>query len=227
MNPENQPTEPTETPETAPSGAPQNQEVAETENPIRILFAWLLSWLIVPLALVLFLHFYVFSAYHVVGSSMIQTLHDSDYLIVSKVDHTKAMLGKLTGGSGNYIPGREQIVIFHYPKNPQLDFVKRVIGLPGERVVVSSGQVRVYNKQHPDGFDPNTGYEQEGTYTEGDIDVVVPEGNIFVLGDNRTPNGSSDSREWGFLPSYDIVGNAVLRLYPFDQFTIFNFKAPS
>jgi signal peptidase I len=147
---------------------------------------------------------------------MFPTLKDSDYLIISKVDHTIAGVERK-----DYIPPREQIIVFHYPKDPSLVFVKRVIALPGERVKISNGEVRVYNAAHPEGFDPNTGYEQPGTQTLIDTDVTVPSGNVFVLGDNRTPNGSSDSRDWGFLPAGNIIGNAVARLLPIDQAKIF------
>ena len=182
---------------------------------------WFVSWILVPAALIFVLHFYVFSAYHVVGSSMVPTLHDSDYLIISKVERTGSVIqGK------KYIPDRNEIIVFHYPKQPTLDFVKRVIGLPGDRVVIKDGKVTVYNSENPNGFNPDSNHKIEGNYTlagfsEETLDVVVPEGNVFVLGDNRTPNGSSDSREWGMLPSEDIVGNVVLRLYPFNSIQTF------
>lgn len=191
----------------------------------RVVSHWFVSWILIPAALIFFLHNFIFSAYHVVGSSMTQTLQDSDYLIISKVDRT---LSLITGKK--YTAKRGQIIVFHYPKQPELDFVKRVAGVPGDRVVIRDGQVRVYNAEQPDGFNPDAKLEISGTYTQGrndgvnediPIDVVVPEGNVFVLGDNRTPYGSSDSREWEFLPSQDIVGNVVLRLYPLNQFKVF------
>jgi signal peptidase I len=174
------------------------------------------SWILIPVAMVLVLHYFVFSAYHVVGTSMIPTLQDSNYLIVSKIDNTAAALTH-----HDYIPKREQIIVFHYPKQPTLDFVKRVIALPGERVVVSNCAVTVYNSEKPQGFNPDAVHPITGTCTEGDIDETIPRGNVFVLGENRTPGGSSDSREWGLLPSYDIIGNVVLRLYPVSSLRLF------
>lgn len=192
----------------------------------RVVSNWFVSWILIPAALIFFLHNFIFSAYHVVGSSMVQTLQDSDYLIISKVDRS---LSLLTGKK--YTADRGQIIVFHYPKQPELDFVKRVVGLPGDRVTIKDGQVKVYTAEKPEGYNPDEGHAIEGSYTQGrndgvrediPIDVIVPEGNVFVLGDNRMPYGSSDSREWDFLPSEDIVGNVVLRLYPLNQLKIFN-----
>jgi signal peptidase I len=207
-------------PPTLPPSAPPPQN-DRTDSDVgsaiaAILGYWLVSWILIPVVLVLVLHFFVFSAYHVVGTSMIPTLQDSNYLIVSKVEHTTSSLIHQ-----DYIPHREQIIVFHYPKQPSLDFVKRVIALPGERVVVANCNVTIYNQQNPNGFNPDAVHQTNGQCTEGSIDETVPSGNIFVLGDNRTPNGSFDSRDWGFLPSYDIIGNVVLRLYPFADFHIF------
>ncbi len=177
---------------------------------------WFVSWIVVPAGLVLFLHFFVFSAYHVVGSSMTPNLQNSDYLIVSKVNKTIATLqGK------PYVPERGHIVVFHYPKQPELDFVKRVVGLPGDRVVVKDCNVTVYPGQQAQGFNPDAKRKVAGDCTEGEVDTIVPQHDIFVLGDNRTPGGSSDSREWGFLPSHNIIGNAILRLYPLNSVQIF------
>jgi signal peptidase I len=179
------------------------------------------SWIIFPIAVVLILHNFVFQAYHVLGSSMVPTLHETDYLIISKVDNSLNMIQRAFGQNSTYIPARGQIIVFHYPKNPTQVFVKRVIGLPGDRVVIKNGQVTVFNKANPNGFSPDTKYESKDTATSIDTDEVVQDGNVFVLGDNRTPGGSYDSREWGELPSSYIVGNAVLRLLPLDQVRIF------
>lgn len=185
---------------------------------LSAIFFVILNWIIIPVAIVFVLHNFVFQAFHVVGSSMIPTLHDADYLIVSKI-------GKTISGVGHkaYIPNRYQVVVFHYPKDPSLIFVKRVIGLPGEHVVVKDGQVRVYNQANPQGLNPDTQtYQRAADTTQGSFDDIVPADSIFVLGDNRTPSGSFDSRDWGFLPSSYIVGTASVRLLPLDQFRFFS-----
>jgi signal peptidase I len=195
--------------------AEQSATVADT---IKTVFWGFINWVAAPLLIVFILHNFVFQAYHVDGSSMAPTLATSDYMIVSKVENT---IAKLTGKK--YIPRRHQVVVFSYPQDPSLVFIKRVTALPGERVVVKDGTITVYNSENPQGFSPDDdSFERAATYTEGDVDEVVPEGSIFVVGDNRLPSGSFDSREWGMLPSKDIIGNSVIRLLPLEGFRFFS-----
>jgi signal peptidase I len=175
------------------------------------------SWVIFPVAVVLILHNFVFQAYHVLGTSMVPTLHETDYLIISKVGYTQALVERFLKKDKIYLPARGQVIVFRYPKDPTKVFVKRVVGLPGDRVVIKNGAVTVFDKTHPGGFDPDKGYEKSDAQTLIDTDEVVQDGNVFVMGDNRAPGGSYDSREWGELPSSYIIGNAVLRLLPLDQ----------
>jgi signal peptidase I len=183
----------------------------------RTFLGAIFSWLIFPAAIVLILHFFVFQPYHVLGVSMVPTLHERDYLIISKLGKTQAAIERLFGRDHKYIPERGQIVVFHYPKDPSKVFVKRVVGVPGDRVVIKNGQVTVYNKANPNGFNPDTKYEPNGTTTLIDTDEVVQDGGVFVIGDNRTPGLSYDSREWGEVPSSYIIGQAVIRLIPLDK----------
>jgi signal peptidase I len=180
-----------------------------------------LSWVLVPVVMILVLHTFVFQAYHVEGTSMVQTLHNSDYLIVSKVDDSLAQIRHAFDKNADYLPARGQIIVFHYPVDPTEIFVKRVIALPGERVVIKNGAVTVYTAGIPGGFDPDTAYEPAGTQTLEDTDITVTRGHVFVMGDNRSPGGSYDSRAWGQLPSENIIGNVVIRLLPVGQTKIF------
>jgi signal peptidase I len=191
--------------------------ISSIASSFSAIFGAVFSWIIFPIAVVLILHNFVFQAYHVIGTSMVPTLHDADYLIISKVGYTQALIERSFGQDKKYIPARGEVVVFRFPKDTSRVFVKRVIGLPGDRVVVKNGSVTVYNGSHPNGFNPDTGYEKSDTTTLIDTDETVQPGNVFVMGDNRTPNGSYDSREWGELPSSYIIGNAVLRLLPLDQ----------
>lgn len=159
---------------------------------------------------------FVFQSYEVDGSSMETTLHNQDRLIVSKTGSTfSKILGK------NYIPDRYDIIIFHAPTtfqgeaNKQL--IKRVIGLPGDRIVIDNGLVTVYNKEHPNGFYPDKEGPQAGTikFTEANIDETIKDGEVYALGDNR--ENSLDSRAFGPLESKQIIGTLSLRIFPFDK----------
>lgn len=200
-----------------PPVEPEPSALQKTANAFTGLFAALFSWVVFPIIIVLVLHNFVFQAYHVVGTSMASTLQPSDYLIISKVSYSKALVERALNKNAKYIPARGQIVVFHYPRDPAQVFVKRVIGVPGDRVVVKGGKVTVYNQANPNGFNPDTAYGLDKVTTLIDTDQTVSPGAIFVMGDNRAPGGSYDSREWGELEASYIIGNAVLRLLPLDQ----------
>jgi signal peptidase I len=183
-----------------------------------------LSWVILPLLVVIIIHTFVFQPYRVSGTSMFPYLQDSNYLVISKLQQTFVSVQHLLGNNSvNYLPQRGQIIVFHYPKDLSMIFVKRVVALPGERIVIKAGTVTVYNHAHPEGFNPDISYEPNYTETQVDTDVTVNPGEVFVLGDNRLPDKSSDSRYWGQLPSGDIIGPAVLRLWPVDQVKVLPF----
>ena len=105
--------------------------------------------------------------------------------------------------------------------------IKRVIAFPGERVSVKDGKLTVYNNEHPDGFSPDDETRKSSTdgpkeHTSGEIDMIVPEGEIFVSGDNREGSHSYDSRNGlGTVPYCRIIGPAVFRLYPFTKMRFF------
>jgi signal peptidase I len=161
---------------------------------------------------------FVFQSYYVDGTSMTPTLHNNDRLIIDKVERTGALV------SGHqYVPQRGQIVVLdsslidQYGRNEQL--IKRVIGLPGDRIVVGTdGTPKVFNKEHPDGFDVNKslGLHLAATYVDMPLDITVPNDSIFVMGDNRAPGGSFDSRSFGPVQTKNIQGRLIARIFPFN-----------
>jgi signal peptidase I len=177
--------------------------------------------LIAPLV-ALFLTAFVFQSYQVDGPSMETTLYNNDRLLVWKVPKTWA---RITGS--NYIPNRGDVVIFversvsSYGQNPDKQLIKRVIALPGERVVVKDDKVTVYNAQNPKGFQPDKTlpYGEVIKETSGDVDTVVPKNQVYVMGDNRS--NSLDSRAFGPVSATDIVGKLVVRVWPIGDMKAF------
>jgi signal peptidase I len=99
--------------------------------------------------------------------------------------------------------------------------IKRVIGLPGDRVVVSNGEYMIYNKAHPHGFDPDKTlpYGKDIPLTSGNVDITLGKDQLFVSGDNRPD--SLDSRAFGPINASQIVGKLVIRVFPIGQAKVF------
>lgn len=159
---------------------------------------------------------FVFQSYEVDGPSMENTLQNKDRLIVWKFGHTLSKISRRP-----YIPERGSIVIFvkkdmyDLTTNSEKQLIKRVIGLPGDRVVVENGKITVFNEENPNGFNPDETLNLKNTIsgpTEGNTSVVVGESEIFVVGDHR--NNSLDSRYFGPISSSDIVGTLTARILP-------------
>jgi len=161
---------------------------------------------------------YVFRSFNVVGPSMETTLFTGDRLIVDRLAVTAAQVQ-----NKSYVPDRGQVIVFknpHYSNGVEDEYiVKRVIGLPGERVVLKNGVYTVYNQANPDGFNPDDkNHGEPGSPTSGEVDTTVPDGEIFVSGDHRQGNYSYDSRNGlGTIPLYDIVGPVSFRVFPFNK----------
>lgn len=173
----------------------------------------------------LLINTFVFRSYNVVGPSMESTMYTGDRLIVNRLPVTwSSIKGK------QYVPERGQVIVF---KNPRYTLgiedefiVKRVIGLPGERVTLQDGHYVVYNDEHPNGFNPDDDNNGEpGSPTSGTADQIVPEGEIFVSGDHRQGNFSFDSRNgdqgMGTIPLYDVIGPVGMRIFPFNKIRTF------
>lgn len=164
---------------------------------------------------------FIFRSFVVVGNSMQHTLQPDNHLVVNKLPVTFAhIVGK------EWQPARGEIIVF---KNPTYNLsgsdeyiVKRVIGLPGERVTVKDGTLTVYNLQNPRGFQPDRAITGPLSPTSGTIETLVPSDEIFVCGDNRIGNNSLDSRDGlGTIKLSEIEGQVALRIYPLNELRSF------
>lgn len=180
---------------------------------IKNFFAFVLELLkvvVISLAIIIPIRYFLIQPFYVKGASMEPNFHDHEYLIIDEI------------GYRFNEPKRGDIVVFRYPKDPQEYFIKRVIGLPGEKVEVRDGRVMIYNQENPDGFFLDEAYLPESTKTYGGMgreQVQLEKDEYFVMGDNR--NSSKDSRSFGPVDRSFITGRVMLRGWPLNKFDVF------
>ena len=172
----------------------------EDEEPASLLL-WILGIIIV----VKLVQAFLIQPFIVEGASMLPAYHNQEFLLVDKLSYRLAD------------PKRGDVMIFKlYEKNNNpyegKHLIKRLIGLPGERVVVKKGVTKIYNKENPNGFLLDEQYVSY-TETQKDVDLELDATHYFVMGDNRAQ--SYDSRDWGALDEVNIKGQVLFRIYPF------------
>lgn len=152
----------------------------------------------IAVVLAAFIMTFIARSFTVDGVSMYPTLHNGERLLVDEISYRF------------HAPRRGDIVVFRYPANPSERFIKRVIGLPGDTVVVQNGAVYLNGIKLHEPYIAEPTYERPGTY-------VVPPGTLFVMGDNR--NNSEDSRfpDVGYVPRGNVIGKAVFRFWPLSR----------
>ncbi len=169
------------------------------QHPLMEIFQFALIAIIIVVPIRLF----IAQPFIVSGASMEETFQSGEYLIVDQVTyHLKK-------------PTRGEVIVFRYPKDPSKFFIKRVIGVPGDTVIIDGATVTIKNEDNPEGFTLNEPYITDMT-RGGFMTETLGDLAYFVLGDNR--NFSSDSRSWGVLQEERIIGRAYLRLFPPQQF---------
>lgn len=161
----------------------------------------LLIFIALAAAIVLPIRIFLAQPFRVDGQSMAPTFENGDYLIVDEISYRFSP------------PKRGDVVVFRFPGNTSVFYIKRIIGLPGEKVHISNGIVTVTKTD-------GTELVLEEPYVEAEDASYSPDKNLgpgqyYVLGDNRA--NSSDSRVWGVLPEEDIMGTPLVRLLPVSE----------
>lgn len=156
----------------------------------------LVKFFVLTLIIVVPIRTFIAQPFIVSGESMFPTFHNNDYLIIDELSYYLRS------------PKRGEVVVFRYPKDPSKYFIKRVIGLPGETVIIKGSEVEIKNGE--------TVSKLAEPYLNGinigNSETALGPDQYFVMGDNRQV--SLDSRVWGPLPENLITGRALLRLYP-------------
>jgi signal peptidase I len=167
---------------------------------------------------------FLFQPFFVQGASMEPTFENNQYLIINELGYKKTNIGVPGKSFFSVEPfkklQRDDVVVFRYPKNRSQYFIKRIIGLPEEKIEIKDGRITIYNPESPQGqvLDEKN-YLSVETRTSGDLVLQLEKNEYFVLGDNRM--FSSDSRSWGPVSSADIIGKVLLRAWPPNNLTVF------
>lgn len=162
----------------------------------------------VVVALSIFVVFYLFivQPHQVKGASMDPTFHDGEYILTDKIDYRF------------HSPQRGDVVVFKAPRNPDYDYIKRIIAVPGDIVSIKNGFVYVNNQKLDENYITSDTMILPGQYLQDSQEIRMGVDEYFVLGDNRSH--SSDSRAWGTVPKKDIIGRAFFRYWPFTRFGV-------
>jgi len=168
-----------------------------------LFFLELVKIALLALVTILLIRYYLFKPFYVKGASMEPNFKESEYLIIDEISYRFRA------------PERGEVIVFRYPENPKEYFLKRIIGLPGETVKVAEGRVYIYNQSHPEGLMISEEYLPGNLLTAGEKTTLLGQNQYFVMGDNRP--GSSDSREFGFVPFENIIGRVIFRYFPVER----------
>jgi len=169
----------------------------------------LIKVVVISLAIIIPIRYFLIQPFYVNGASMEPNFHDHEYLIIDEISYRFKT------------PQRGDIVVFRYPRNPQEYFIKRIIGLPGEKIQIKDGEVKLISKDFINGIILEEPYLLSGTktYSLNEELVELEDGEYFVLGDNR--NSSKDSRSFGSVDKSFIIGRVLLRGWPFSRVELF------
>ncbi len=162
-----------------------------------------LETIVVALSIFVVIYLFLMQPHEIKGSSMEPNFHDKEYILTDKISYRL------------HPPVRGDVVIFKAPVNPDVDYIKRVIGLSGDRVKVQNGVVYVNGDKLKEDYLKDQTFLFPGSFMTDGVEITVPLEKLFVMGDNRAH--SSDSRQFGPIVINSIVGRAFLRYWPINS----------
>lgn len=166
-------------------------------------FLDLIEITVMAMAIFVVVYLFLFQPHSVQGNSMLPNFHNKEYILTDKVSYRFSQ------------PQRGDVIIFKAPGNEDYEYIKRIVGLPGEQVKISEGKVYINDQLLNELYLPADLPTRPGFFAAEGKAVIIPANQYFVLGDNRLH--SSDSRDWGPVPQQNIVGKAWFRYWPMDQ----------
>lgn len=185
------------------------------EDRNRKIKAFIREWveaIVVALVLAIAIRTFILQPFRIPSTSMVPTLVVGDRLMVNKLSYGAIVPLTTYRLPGFSKPKRGDIIVFRAPEDRKKDFIKRLVGLSGEKVEIKFGDIYVNGQLVTDPVIKNIYYYNRGTYGEVNKPITVPAGYYFVLGDNS--GSSSDSRFWGFVPQNDVIGKAEFIYWP-------------
>jgi len=162
----------------------------------------IVQFALIALIIVIPIRWFIAQPFIVSGASMENTFHSGEYLIVDQISYRLEE------------PKPGDVIIFRYPRNPSTFFIKRIVGVPGDTISIDGNVVTITNETYPNGFVLDEEYVKTRAPNTF-LTEKLGEREYFVMGDNR--DHSSDSRTWGILQRENIVGRAMIRLFPFTE----------
>lgn len=186
---------------------PAQEETLTPQSNVKLFFLELLKLALFAIITIFLVRYFLFKPFYVRGASMEPSFSDKEYLIINEISYRFGQ------------PQRGDIVVFRSPLNKKEFFLKRVIGLPGEKLKIKDGTVIIYNEANPAGIILKEDYLAQGVKTQPEVSLILGEDKYFVMGDNRL--SSLDSRHLGPIGESLIIGKVLLRGWPLDRAQIF------
>ena len=184
---------------------PKSALSAKLSGGMSALREWI-QVIVIALIVALPIRFFVAEPFIVNGASMDPTFSTGQFLIVDRLTYRFEE------------PKRGDVIVFEYPNDPSVYYIKRIIGLPKEIVSIKKGKVSIANQENPEGFELDESYIDAAHASVDTLTVTLGANEYFVMGDNRSQ--SSDSRVWGPLNENFIVGRPIVRLLPFGSLSV-------